>query len=86
MKPGVNASFLFIRKNIREMTSRTERKRQSNNSLSLRKNTQFFRDSKDAMAVCAFNELKRHSGSAANGVKVAAGSTETAFATEGNNF
>jgi len=66
MKPGVKDSDLFILKNIREITSRTERKRESKSSLSLRKNTELLRYGKHAMSVVAFNKFERHRGGAAN--------------------
>jgi len=86
IKPGVKDSDLFILKNIRKITSRTERNRESKSSLSLRKNTKLLRNGKYTMSVIAFNEFERHRGGAAYGVKVTAGGTKTAFATERNIF
>lgn len=48
--------------------------------------SQFFRNSKDAVPVCTPDNLKRHGSGTVNRVLVAAGGTETAFASEGNEF
>ena len=47
---------------------------------------EFLRNSKDTMSVSCANKLKRHSGRATEGIKIAASSTETTFTAEGNNF
>ena len=51
-----------------------------------KKVTKLFRDSENTMAMDAVDKLKRHSGSAVNGVHVSASRTEAAVTTKRNEF
>ena len=50
------------------------------------KGSKFFRNSKDEVSVFYMNDFKGHGGSAVNGIFIAAGRAETAFAAERNKF
>ena len=48
--------------------------------------SELFRNRKNTMSVSTIHQFERHGGSAVNGVHVSAGRTESAMATEWNEF